>query len=149
MIITLLFFIPFVINIFVLILYCYTKKLIYRKRFFLTAFISFALLGIVSLSSLYILPLYNILDFSLLFWILSGYLMIVSVCIKIMIFRRVYLRYQDPQNFHYNFFGKKVIHSGFLTNKEMKNFFVTIPLFLFAGAYFIARLINLIIHGRL
>lgn len=149
MIITLLFFIPFTLNIIVLIQYIYTKKLIYRKRFFSTAYLSFVILGIVILLSFYIPPLYKTLDFSLLFWILSGYLMITSICVKILILRRVYLRYQEPQNFHYNFFGKKVIHSGYLTNREMKIFFITMPLFLFAGAYFIARLINLILYGRL
>ncbi|MFH0977223.1 MAG: hypothetical protein V1874_15695 [Spirochaetota bacterium] len=74
--------------------------------------------------------------------------MIVSVMIKIMIIRRLYLRYQDPENYHYNFFGKKVIHSGFLSDKEMKNFMITIPLFIFAGAYFIARLIGILSHGK-
>jgi hypothetical protein len=149
MILTLLFFIPFIINIFVLIIYIYTKKLIYRRRFFSTAFIGFGLLGGVSFLSLFITFLYKTLDFSLLFWILSGYLTIISVCIKILIFIRVYLRYQDPRNFYYNFFGKKVMHAGFLTNKEMGYFVVTVPLFLFAGVYFVAKLINLIIYGHL
>ncbi len=149
MVLTLLFFVPFVLNIFVLILYLFTKRIIYRNRFFLTAFIGFGLLIIVILISLFIPFLYKAFDFTLLFWILSGYLMIVSVCIKIMIFRRVYLRYQDPQNFYYNFFGKKVLHSGYLTNKEMAYFAVTIPLFLFTGVYFVSRLINFIIYGHL
>jgi hypothetical protein len=149
MIPTLLFFVPFAVNIFVLIQYIFTKKLIHRKLFFFTAFTGFGLLGGAILFSSFIPILYKTLDFSLWFWIISGYLMLVSLCVKILIFRRVYLRYQDPQNFHYNFFGKKVMHSGFLTNREMKFFFVTIPLFLFAGAYFVARLINLIMHGHL
>ncbi len=149
MIPTIIFFIPFTLNIFILIQYIFTKKLIYRKRFLFTAFISFGLLGVVKLFSLFIPLLNKTLDFTLLFWILSGYLMIISVLIKILIFRSVYLRYQDPKNFYYNFFGKKVMHSGYLTNKEMKYFFITIPLFLFAGAYFVAKLVNLIIYSRL
>jgi hypothetical protein len=149
MILTLLFFVPFVLNIFVLILYLFTKRIIYRNRFFLTAFIGFGLLCVVLLFSFFIPFLYKAFDFTLLFWILSGYLMIISVCIKILIFRRVYLRYQDPQNFYYNFFGKKVLHSGYLTNKEMGYFAVTIPLLLFTGVYFVARLINFIIYGHL
>ena len=75
--------------------------------------------------------------------------MIVSVIIKIMIFRKVYIRYQDPVNFHFNFFGKKVMHAGFLTNKEMMYFVITVPMFLFAGAYFAAGLINMILYGCL
>jgi hypothetical protein len=149
MILTLLFLLPFAVNIFVLIQYIYSKKLIHRKRFFFTAFTGLGLLGGAILLSLFIPILYNAFNFVFLFWMLSGYLTIVTVCVKILIFRRVYLRYQDPQNFYYNFFGKKVMHSGFLTNKEMGNFIVTIPLFLFAGVYFVARLINLIMHGHL
>ncbi len=149
MILTLLFFLPLIVNIFVLIQYIYTKELTYRRRFFFTASAGTGLLGAAVVFSPFIPTLYAELDFTLLFWVFSGYLMLVSLCVKIMIFRRIYKRYQDPRNFHYNFFGKKVIHSGYLTNREMKNFFVTIPLFLFAGVYFVARLINLIIYGHL
>ena len=145
----LLFFIPFALNVLVLILYFYTGKIIFRKRFLFTAFASFGLLGGVILVSSFIPSLYNYIDFRFLFWVLSGYFMIVSVIIKILIFRRVYVRYQDPENFHYNYFGKKVMHAGYLTNKEMMYFMITIPVFLFAGAYFVARLINLIISGML
>jgi hypothetical protein len=146
---TLLFLFPFAVNIFVFIQYIFTKKLIHRKLFFFTAFTGFGLLGGAILLSLFIPVLYNAFDFFFLIWAISGYLTIVTVCVKILIFRRVYLRYQDPQNFYYNFFGKKVMHSGFLTNKEMGNFILTVPLFLLAGVYFVTRLINLIIHGHL
>jgi hypothetical protein len=149
MILTLLFFVPFIANILSLILYIYAKKFIYRRIFFITAFIGFGLLGGAIVFSTFIPVLYNALDFPLLFWIFSGYLLILSIFIKIMIFKKVFIRYKDPRNFHYNFFGKKVMHSGFMTNREMRYFFVSMPLFLFAGAYFIARLINLIRHGHL
>jgi hypothetical protein len=148
MILSIVLFIPFVINILILIIYIVTKKLIYRRRFILTAFIAFVIQGIVILLSL--LPaFFEIISYRILFWLLSGYFTIISVGIKILIFSQVYKRYQDPQNFHYNFFGKKVIHSGFMTKKEMVIFFLSVPIFLFAGAFFIARMINMILYDRL
>jgi hypothetical protein len=149
MILTLLLFIPFAVNIIVLIQYIYTRNPIYRKKFILTVLTGSGLLGGAVLLSLFVPAIYDAFDFAFLFWVLSGYLTVLSLCVKILIFRRVYLRYQDPQNFYYNFFGKKVMHSGFLTNKEMGNFILTIPLLLVAGVYFTARLINLIMHGHL
>ncbi len=149
MILTLLLFIPFTVNIFILIIYIYTNIIIYRKRFLLTAFFSFGLLGLVLFISRFSMPLFEALNFTVLFWLLSGYLLSVAISVKIFIFSRLYKRHQDPNNFHYNFFGKKVMHSGFLTKKEMGFFVISIPAFLFAGAYFVARLINLILYGHL
>jgi hypothetical protein len=146
MILTIILFSPFIINILILIIYIYTNKKYFRKLFILTALTAFAILGIVFVLSSIISKFYKTVALPVFFWMFSGYLMTLAVCIKILIFTRLHKRYQDPQNYHLNYFGKKVIHSGFMTKKEMVIFFMSIPVFLFAGAFFIARLINMIIY---
>jgi hypothetical protein len=145
MILTQILFSPFVINIFFLITYIFTKKRLFRKLFILSGFLEFAVLGIALIASV-IPQFYKAVSYAALFWMFSGYLTVLAVGIKILVFSNLYRRYQDPQNFHYNYFGKKVIHSGFMTKKEMMIFFISIPIFLFAGAFFIARLINMILN---
>ena len=149
MIPTFLILVPFAVSILILVQYVYTKKSKYRKRFIVTALAGCLLLCLILFLSLFNPRIKEAMDFQVMIWLLSGYLMITAICIKILVFSRIYTRYQDPVNFHYNFFGKKVVHSGFMTNKEMREFMMTIPAFLFAGAYFVARLINLIIYGHL
>ena len=82
-------------------------------------------------------------------WLISGVIMISMLRIKIGIFVRIYRRAQLPENYHLNFFGKKVLHPTVVKAYEVILFFVTMPIFLFAGAYFVARLINLILYKHL
>ena len=89
------------------------------------------------------------LDMKLLTWLLSGLLFLLTLFIKIMVFRRVYQRAQMPENFHYNFFGKKVLHPEVIKRGEFIIFFGVMPFFLIAGSYFVARLINIIMYGHL
>ena len=149
MILSLIFIIPFVINILVLIIYIYSSKSKYKNLFIITAYAAFCLLLSLIIIGRFSKVVDENIDYTTLFWLFSGYLTIVAILVKILVFIRIYQRYQDPNNFHYNFFGKKVLHSGFLTNKEFKEFMITTPLFLFAGAYFVARLVNLILYGHL
>jgi hypothetical protein len=74
---------------------------------------------------------------------MSGSFMIMTFALQTSIFIRVYRRSKLPEHYHYNFFGKKVLHSSVATPIEMALFFASIPMFLVAGAYFAARFIRL------
>jgi hypothetical protein len=82
-------------------------------------------------------------------WILSGFSMMFMLLLKIGIFQRIYRRCHMPEHFHYNFFGKKVLHSSVVNKGEVFVFFILMPFFLVSGAYFIARFINLMLYGKL
>lgn len=147
MTLTLIFFIPFVINILILIIYAITKNRIIRTLFLITFVLAFGILLCISYDLPFSIPLTKEIDFSLLYWLVSGYLFCTSVGTVIIIFFKIYFRYQNPENFHFNLFGKKVIHSGFITNKEIGLFVLTMPVILFVGAYFVGRLIKLFFNG--
>lgn len=82
-----------------------------------------------------------------LIWISTGFIMILMISIKVQILMDIYRRTKDPKNFHYNYFGKKVLHPEVTLPKDVGVFVITIPVFLFSGSYYIAKLINLILHG--
>ncbi|HNW29472.1 MAG TPA: hypothetical protein PKN50_13430 [Spirochaetota bacterium] len=75
-------------------------------------------------------------------WFLSGILLVITLTLRISIVVRVYNRAQLPDNYHYNYFGKKVYHPGILKSVEVVLFFISVPLLLIGGAYFIARFIR-------
>ncbi|HNW31045.1 MAG TPA: hypothetical protein PKN50_21390, partial [Spirochaetota bacterium] len=82
------------------------------------------------------------IKFPLMMWIVNGFTMVVMLMSQITIGRRIYQRSKLPENYHYNFFGKKVLHPSVVKPGEVAAFFATIPLFLFTGAYFFAKLIR-------
>jgi hypothetical protein len=80
---------------------------------------------------------------------MSGLMMIIMITIKASIIRNIWKRAKDPANYHFNFFGKKVLDSKAVLQEEVFIFLFTVPFFLLAGAYFFARLVNLILYNRL
>ena len=140
---------PFAISIVLLIAYIFKKTRKYKRWFKIFASLGFVIFINVGILSMGRPQLPGGFGFSSLSWAVSGYIMVIMLCIKFYIFRKIYRRSQDPENYHYNFFGKKVVHSEILTVREMREFMLTIPIFLFSGSYFIARLVNLILYGHL
>jgi hypothetical protein len=82
------------------------------------------------------------IKFPLMMWLINGFVMICMLVFQIMIAWRIYYRSKLPENYHYNFFGKKVLHPNVVKPTEIAAFFASVPLLLFTGAYFIAKLIR-------
>jgi hypothetical protein len=121
----------------------------YLMLFINTAVINILLSLIIIIISLYFPESIRSINIGLFFWLLSGVFLLLMLLIQLLIFRRVYQRSKLPENYHYNFFGKKVLHSSVLKQTELFMFFGTIPLLVLSGAYFTARLINIILYGHL
>lgn len=75
--------------------------------------------------------------------------MMIMIMIKAGIIRNIWKRAKDPTNYHFNYFGKKVLDSRVVLQEEVYIFLFTVPFFLMSGAYFFARLVNLILYRRL
>lgn len=119
------------------------------KRFIHTAIANVVIAGSLIFFALIWPDLIQGVNLQLIVWIFSGLIMIVMLMIKITVFKIIYRRSKDPEHFHYSFFGKKVLHPSVVRPVEVILFMFTIPFFLISGAYFIARLINLIIYRHL
>lgn len=70
----------------------------------------------------------------------SGVIFFSMLFIKAKVTIAIYKRTQDPQHFHYSYFGKKVIHPSAVTMSELFTYFLTFPLTVICGAYFIVKL---------
>ncbi len=75
-----------------------------------------------------------------LLFIESGVIFFIMLYIKARITMRIYRRTQDPAHYHYSFFGKKVVHASAVSKADVLIYFLTLPLTLFCGAYFVVKL---------
>ena len=76
-------------------------------------------------------------------------ILIFTLIVKIRIFINIYKRSKLPENYHLNFFGKKVLHSTVVNKMEIVIFCGTMPFFLISGSYFVARLVNFFLYTHL
>jgi hypothetical protein len=75
-----------------------------------------------------------------LIFIESGLIFIFMLYVKFRVTRRIYRRTQDPAHYHLSYFGKKVIHASAVEAKDLFIYFLTLPLTLICGAYFVVKL---------
>ncbi len=128
-------------------IYYLLKYVRIRTESYLRKYINTAVINLVSAGTCTIIAIFRPDDIArirgpLFMWLMSGVLMIMMLALQVSIFIRVYRRAKLPEHYHYNFFGKKVLHSSAVHPMEVALFFSTIPMFLAAGAYFVARFIR-------
>ncbi len=89
------------------------------------------------------------IDLTKYLWLTSGIFSLIMLTIQVYIILNYRARLKNSSNYHYNYFGKKVYDGGHVQKKEFGVFMISVPFLLLAGAYFVARLINLIRAGSL
>jgi hypothetical protein len=139
----------FTMHIYFLVQYVVRMDKKFLRWFVNTAVSNIFLAGLLTILAIYRPELIRNINLKFLLWIISGFIMLIMLLIKVSIFRNIMKRSRDPANYHLNYFGKKVLHSSVVSRGEIYIFFFTIPMFLFAGAYFLARMLNLIMFGYL
>lgn len=144
-----LLFVSFTLHFFSLIFYLLNKTKVYFNLFFGTALLNILLGIFLSIYALKNPGSIRGLNISFLLWIVSGLIMFLLLSVKIGLTVKIYKRSKDPDFFHYNFFNKKVYNEKLVKQHETMIFFITIPFFLIIGAYFTARIINLLLYGHL
>jgi hypothetical protein len=70
----------------------------------------------------------------------SGLIFFIMLYIKARVSMRIYRRSQDPAHYHISYFGKKVIHASAVSPNDVLAYFLTLPLTLICGAYFVVKL---------
>lgn len=141
--------ISFTAHIYFLVQFILRKENAYLKRFINTAISNIVLAGALTVLVIFRPDLIRDVNLKFLLWIMSGLIMLIMLMIKITIMRNMFKRSKDPANYHFNYFGKKVLHSKVVLQEEVYIFLFTIPFFLFCGAYFFARLVNLLLYKSL
>lgn len=139
----------FTIHIYFLVQYVMKLDKKYMRRFINTAVSNILLAGALTVVSVFRPESVRNLNLKVVLWVMSGLMTLIMLMIKLSILRSILRRSKDPANYHLNYFGKKVLHSSVVLQGEIYIFFFTIPFFLFCGAYFIARLVNMLMFGNL
>jgi len=137
----------FTFHIIIIVLYIKSRNSIYFYWFIATVAINLSIalpLSIIALTKPYLI---RELKLKYFFWLLSGFIAVLMLTIKVIIFRNIYRRTKDPNWFHVNYFGKKVYEKGIVKQVEFLGIFFTLPFFLLFGAYFISRLVNFVMYG--
>ena len=145
MIIVILFLVLFLslaIHLSYLARYIQSRKQELLQKYILTTICNVLISGALIFVALYKPEQIQKIKFHLMMWLINGFVMIIMIITQMMIAIRIYQRSKLPENYHYNFFGKKVLHPNVVKPVEIAGFFISIPLLLFSGAYFIAKLIR-------
>jgi hypothetical protein len=139
----------FCLQILVIIQYLSTKSESYYRTFLGTFIINTILMVITSVAIFKDASSLLAIDIKFILWIVSGFVLIFILFIKISTIMKIYRRTKDPQFYSINFFGKKVYEKGIIKPYEFLTLILTMPFFLMVGSYFIARLINMVLYGHL
>lgn len=139
----------FCLQILVIIQYLLTKSENYYRIFLGTFIINTFLMVISSVAILRDSSTIAKIDIKSILWIISGFVLIFILFVKVTTIIKIYKRSKDPQFFSINFFGKKVYEKGIVKPHEFLTLILTMPFFLMVGSYFVARLINLLLYGHL
>lgn len=132
--------VSFVVHIYYLVSYISRKQDRYFKGFLTTA-ITNIFIGIFLAVLVLINPAeVRALNLDRVLFIESGLIFFLMLAIKGRVSVRIYRRSQDPQHYHYSYFGKKVIHASAVTSRDLLTYFLTLPLTLICGAYFVVKL---------
>lgn len=152
MIIYLLFFClltSFTSHIIIIVLYVKSRDNRYFYWFIATVALNMTIAGAMIVVTLTKPELIRALNLKMFFFLLSGFVTFLLLAIKILIFRNIYVRSKDPKWYHISFFGKKVYEKGIVKQVEFLGIFGTLPFFLVIGAFFVSRLIILIMNGSM
>ncbi len=139
----------FTLHAVIIALYIKNKDKIYFYWFIATVVMNMAIALALIVISLSRPELIRQLNLKFFFWLLSGFVTLLLLSIKIVIFRNIYKRSKDPKWYHFNHFGKKVFEKGIVKQIEFLGIFGTLPFFLIIGAFFVSRLINMMLYGRM
>lgn len=139
----------FSLHVVIIVMYVKNKQNIYLFWFISTVALNMGIAVALIILALTKPEMIRQLNLKYFFWLLSGFVTILLLSLKVMIFRNVYKRAQDPKWYHVNYFGKKVYAKGVVKHSEFLGIFISLPFFLVIGAFFVSRLITLIMYGHM
>jgi hypothetical protein len=129
--------------------YLASKAMTYYKIFLGTFIINTILMVTVSIFAFRDPASIYRVNMKFVLWVLSGFVTFIIIFIQTGTMIKIYVRAKDPENYTINFFGKKVYEQGIVKKYEFFMFVITMPIFLFVGSYFFARLFNIILYGHI
>ena len=136
-----LFAISVTVHIYTLIMFLMTKKSKHVVGFVATAIVNIAI-AIVFVVIVLKNPSLIRGNIDFFVWVFSGFMALALFLLKVKIFITIYRRTKDENYYRLNYFGKKILKTGIISNKEYMTLMLSMPFFLLSGAYFIAKLVS-------
>lgn len=143
----LLLIVSFLLHMRFLMGYVSTRRKSFIKWFFVTAGFDIIISIVLILLALLDPDQVRQINLKLTLWAGAGIISMAVVMVQATILSRILKRMKDPDNYHYNVFGKKVMHSSVVRPEDIVFFMGSIPFFLFTAAYFTSTLIRLLMGG--
>ena len=131
------------IHIHSMIGYISTKNNKYFTRFIITALSNTGVGIVIAIFVMLDTTVLNGLKLDVMLILESGLIFFYMIFIKVTIIVNIVKRIKKPENYHLNYFGKKVYEKKIVDPKELATFYLTLPLTLFAGAYFFVKIFRL------
>ncbi len=119
--------------------YISSKSEAHFKGFIVTTFTNIACAMVMTIIAFNNPGVIGKLNIDLILMLESGFVFVALVVIKIRIAFKIVFRTKDPNNYHINYFGKKVYDGPVVTKGELAFYFLSMPFTLLAGAYFVAE----------
>lgn len=130
----------FGIHVAYLIAFLSKKDEKFFKGFLVTAITNIFIGGFLAVFVLISPREMKVINLDRLLFLESGVVFIAMLAVKARISIGIYRKTQDPAHYHMSYFGKKVIHSSAVSPRDLFGYFLTLPLTLICGAYFVAKL---------
>ena len=109
------------------------------KGFIITTFTNIACAMVMTIIAFNNPGVIGKLNIDLILLLQSGFVFIALVVVKVRIAVKIVVRTRDPENFHFNYFGKKIYDGPVVTKGELAFYFLSMPFTLLAGAYFVVK----------
>ncbi len=121
--------------------YISRKSMKYFKSFMVTA-VSNTLVGItLAIFIMFDREVLKAVRLDIMLILESGIIFIYMLFIKIRIVFTIIRRMRNSENYHLSYFGKKVYDKKVVEMTEVMVFFITFPITLFSGAYFVGKIL--------
>lgn len=112
------------------------------RGFLATTFTNFTITAVMVIMLMQTPQIIYKFKLELILLVEAGLVFVLLLFVKIRITVRIIFRSRNPMFYDINFFGKKVYKSTIISKGEVAAYILTMPVTLFAGAYFFVKLLT-------
>jgi hypothetical protein len=132
--------ISLILHIYFMVSFISKKEDKYFRRFFITTITNIFMAVFIAVFIIMYPAQLKAINLEKIIFYESGIIFMFMLYVKMNITARIYRKSKDPANYHLNAFGKKVLHKNVATPKDVMIYFMTLPVTLICGAYFVVKL---------
>ncbi len=129
------------VHVFFIASYVKSKSTASFRGFLATTFTNFTITAIMVIMLMQTPQIIYKFKLEFILIIEAGLVFVLLLLVKIRVTIRIIIRSRNPEFYDINFFGKKVYKTKIISKGEVAAYILTMPVTLFAGAYFFVKLL--------